>query len=199
MKKIPFKIQLLAVMFVIGAAFFGFQAQVRSAADGKEQAAAPSQSFNMAVVDVQALLTQSAAAKNIQEQLNVQRGEFKKEIGAIDKKLKDQQQALIKSNGKGTEEEFNKKKSELEKSVMDARQTVQKRRNALDVAAGTALEKLRGEITKVVASLSDKNKYDIVISRQNVVLAVKSMDITEEVMKELNSNVTKIDLKVETN
>ena len=198
MKKIPFKIQLLAVMFVIGAAFLGFQAQVRSAADGKEQAV-QSQSFNMAVVDVQALLTRSAAAKSIQEQLNVQREEFKKEIGAIDKKLKDQQQALIKSNGKGTEEEFNKKKSELEKSVMDARQTVQKRRNALDVAAGTALEKLRGEITKVVASLSDKNKYDIVISRQNVVLAVKSMDITEEVMKELNSSITKIDLKVETN
>ena len=198
MKKIPFKIQLLAVMFVIGAAFFGFQAQVRSAADNKEQPA-QAQSFNMAVVDVQALLTKSAAAKSISEQLNKQREEFKKEISAIDKKLKDQQQALVKSNGKGTEEEFNKKKAEFEKAVAEGRQTIQKRRNALDTAANTAVEKLRSEITKIVANLSDKNKFDIVISRQNVVLAVKSMDITEEVMTELNSSVTKIDLKVETN
>lgn len=198
MKKIPFKIQLLAVMFVIGAAFFGFQAQVRSAADNKEQPA-QAQSFNMAVVDVQALLTKSAAAKSISEQLNTQREEFKKEISAIDKKLKDQQQALVKSNGKGTEEEFNKKKAEFEKAVAEGRQTIQKRRNALDTAANTAVEKLRSEITKIVANLSDKNKFDIVISRQNVVLAVKSMDITEEVMTELNSSVTKIDLKVETN
>ena len=199
MKKISFKVQLLAVMLVIAAAFFGFQAQVRSAADNKQASTEAPAAFNMAVLDVQALLSQSVAAKSIQTQLDAEREQFQKEVSAQELKLKEQEKALIASNGKVSEEEFNKKKAALEKGVVEARQTLQKRRHSLEEAAGKAIEQLRLEITKITAALSDKEKYDIVITRQNVVLAVKSMDITETVMTELNDKVKKIDLKVETN
>ena len=200
MKKIPFKIQFLAVMLVLTAAFFGFQAQVRSAADNKaavDTADAPG--INMAVIDVQALLSQSDAAKSIQSQINTQREQFQKEVTEREEKLKDQEKALIASNGKVSETEFNKNKTTFEKNVIEARQQLQKKKNSLEEAAGKSLEQLREEITKIVATMSDREKFDLVITRQNVVLAAKSLDITEGVMSQLNDKVKKIDLKVETN
>lgn len=199
MKKVPFKIQLLAVMLVLGAAFLGFQAQVRSAAENKEAAAASSSSFKLAVIDVQSLLTQSEAAKSIQSQINALRDQYQKEISEQEKKLKDTQGELAALKKKGTEADFNKKKDELEKGVNEARELVQKRRHALEAAGNEAIEKLREEITKIVAGMADKEKYDIVVTRQNVVLAVKSLDITKEVLEKLNASVTKIDVKPQTN
>ncbi len=199
MKKIPFKIQLLAVMLVLAAAFFGFQAQVRSAADNKAADAVSAPGVSMAVIDVQALLSQSEAAKSIQFQINTEREQFQKEVTEKEKKLKEQEKALIASNGKVSEAEFNKNKATFEKDVTDARQKIQKKKHSLEDAAGKSIEQLRNEITKIVAGLSDEKKYDIVITRQNVVLAVKSLDITADVMERLNDKVKKIDLKVETN
>lgn len=200
MKKIPFKIQLFAVMLVLAAAFFGFQAQVRSSAENKAAASASgATAFKMAVIDVQALLSKSEAAKSIQEQINTEREQLQKAVIEQEQKLKEQEKALIASNGKVSEAEFNKNKAALEKNVMEARQQFQRKKRALEDAAGKSLESLREEITVIVAELSDKDKYDIVVTRQNVVLAVKSMDLTEEVMSRLNDKIKKIDLKVETN
>ncbi|HEY8191417.1 MAG TPA: OmpH family outer membrane protein [Alphaproteobacteria bacterium] len=199
MKKIPYKYQFVAVMFVIAAVFLGFQAQVRSSADKKEEAAASASTFKMAVVDVQALLTASEAAKNLEEQLKSRRETFQQEITDREKKLKEEEQALVAANGKGTEAEFNKKKAGFEKNVNDMRTMVAKRRRALEDGASQSLAQLRVEITKIVAEIAQKEKYNIVLTRQNVVLAENSMEITDAVMKELNAKVTKIDLKVEVN
>jgi Skp family chaperone for outer membrane proteins len=199
MKKIPLKYQFVAVMFVVAAVFLGFQAQVRSSVDKKEAATTATPSFKMAVVDVQKLLTESDAAKSVEEQLKVRREAFQKEITDREKKLKEEEQALVASNGKGTEAEFNKKKAAFEKNVNDMRAMVAKRRKALEEGTGHALAELRVEVTKIVAEIAQNEKYNIVLTRQNVVLAENSMEITDAVMKELNAKVSKIDLKIETN
>ena len=199
MKKIPFKMQLAAVILVLGAAFLGFQAQVRSAGDEKAAVSTEAASFKMAVVDVKVLLSQSDAAKSIQTQMGEENKKLQKDASEQEQKLKEMEKALIASNGKGSEADFNKKKAELEKSVIEARTMLQTKRRSLEKAARNAVESLRAEITKIVAEKANQEKYDIVLTRQNVVLAVTSMEITGDVMAQLNKKVKKIDLKVEVN
>lgn len=200
LKKIPFTIQLVAVMCVIAAAFFGFQAQVRSSSENNKVAAAASDTaFKMAVVDVQALLTDSQAAKSIQAQMQEQREKFQKDIAEKQKTLKEKEDALKKSRTKGNEAEFNKKREEFQKTLAESQAEIQKHRQSVDDAAGVAVGRLREEVTKIVAEIANKEKYDIVITRQNVILAVKTMDITPAVMEQLNANLQKIDLKVQSN
>lgn len=197
LKKIPFAVQLIAVMCVLAAVFFGFQAQVRSSSDSK--AAAANASFKMAVVDVQALLTQSEAAKSIQAQMQEQREKFQKEISDKQRALKEQEEALMKARTKGNEADFNKKKEAFQKTLAESQAEIQKHRQTVDDAANVAVGRLREEITKIAAEMADKERYDIVITRQNVILAVKTMDITPAVMEKLNANLKKIDLKVQSN
>ena len=76
------------------------------------------------------------------------------------------------------------------------RKLVQQRRSGLEIAASNSLQELRGEVVKVVAELAAENKYTIVITRQNVILAEKSLEITDDVMKNLNKRIKTIKLEI---
>lgn len=153
----------------------------------------------IAVVNVQSLLTESDAAKDIQKQLTEQREKFQSEMEGIERKLKEDEQALGKRDGKPPSEELLKKRSAFEKEIMEARKLAQKRRRSLEKAYLEATVELKKEVTKIVAGMFDAEEYDLVLTSQDVVMARKAMDITEEVMKELNGKISKVPVKVETN
>ncbi len=154
----------------------------------------------IAVVDIQRLMTQSKAAQSIQKQLETRRSEFQEGFSKQEGELRDIEKKLVATPEKDrTSEDFMKKKAEFEKKVAEARQSVQKRRAALEKGAAGAVAALQKEITKVVAKITTKEKYDLVLTRQDVIMAVDTMDITAAVLKDLDASVSKIDLKVDTN
>ena len=65
----------------------------------------------------------------------------------------------------------------------------------LDTAIGDALNKLRDEIVEIVGDMATKNKYDLVISRADVVIVAKHIDITAEVMGKLNKELSSVKVK----
>jgi len=56
---------------------------------------------------------------------------------------------------------------------------------------------LRKSIAEAAAEASDEKGYDIVLTREGVMIAEKSLDITEDVLKKLDAKVTNIPLTVE--
>ncbi len=154
---------------------------------------------NIAVVDVQRLLNESKAAKSIQKQLNTHKESFQSEFSVREKKLRETELKLSEGREKLSVEAFGKQKTAFEENLMETRQLAQKRRRELETAANEALISLRQEIVKIVADMADKEKYDLIMTKQNIILAAKAMDVTDVVMKKLNSKITKIDLKIQTN
>ena len=151
----------------------------------------------IAAVDVMRIMTESKAAQSIQKQLDQQRESFQSEFSKQEHDLQAAKQALAKQKATLSAEDFAKKQDEFEKKVAEARKDVQKRRQSLEKSAEDATNALRLELTKVVKTLADKNKYDLVLTRQNVILAVESMDITDQVLSNMNDTVKEIKLKVE--
>lgn len=164
---------------------------VASAAD--KPVAAPT---SIAVVDVRALLTESSAAKNIQEQIKKQRDAFLADLGKEEKELREQEKNLVEEQGKLPAEEFEKKRKSFEEKLLTTRRDAQTKKRDLEVAAGKATEKLRNEITKVVQKIADEKGYNLVISAQDVLIGADSLNITDEAMKDLNDAVSKIALDV---
>lgn len=160
---------------------------------------ASDESFAMAVVDVQRLLNESKAATSIQKQLEAKRTAFQEEFSKEERGLREMEQKLTAMREKGDMEEFNKKKTEFEKELSETRNQVEEKRRILEKAALEAMADLRQEIVAIVANISDEEKFDIVVSRQNVVLAVKTLDITDEVMRKLNKKMPQINLDIEVN
>jgi Skp family chaperone for outer membrane proteins len=160
--------------------------------------AADAPALKVAVVDVQKLLTDSKAAKDVQKQLDTQRESFQQEIAKREGALRDTEKDLASKHDTMAPDEFAKKKQAFESDVLEARKLVQKRRQALEQSAGAALAQVRTEIVKLTADIATKQGYSLVLTRQNVVIAQDSMDITDEVLAELDKNMSKVKLTFDT-
>jgi len=57
------------------------------------------------------------------------------------------------------------------------------------------LEELRDEIIEIVDDMTEDNNYDLVITRADVITVSKNIDITNDVMKRLNKELSSIKVK----
>lgn len=154
---------------------------------------------SIAVVDLQKLMTESSAAVNIQEQVQAYRDRYQAEINAVEQQLREQQTSLVENQEKMSAEEFAQKKQEFEQSLGETRNMVQEKKRVLDEAFTNAMKQLRDEVLEAVAAISEERGYQIVLTRQNVVLVEKPFDITAEVMEKINASLSavKLDIKEE--
>lgn len=165
-------------------------------AQDKEPAAAAVKPPHLAIVDVQMILTEAAAAKNIQKQLQAKRDSLQKEFGQYEEKLRADEKILAAEKGKLDEAAFKAKRDVFEKSLMETQGLVQKKKRDLEQAVLDSTGVLRDALLKIVAEIADQKKFDVVLNRQNVVIADKGLDITPQVLEKLNATLTEVPLKV---
>ena len=190
------KMALLAVgvVVVLGGLGLIIGPSLVSHATNESAIAVPGSGHVIAVIDAQALLNDSKAGKSIQQQLATQRDTFQKEFSKMERELGDEEKKLIAERDKLSPEKFAEKRRAFEEKLLDARRLAQHRRVALEKASADAFNKLRGNMTQIVAEQAQKNGYDIVLTRQNVVLAEKEMDITPAIMAQMDKTLSDVKL-----
>lgn len=149
----------------------------------------------IAVLDMQELLNSSKAAASIRSQVESRRDSYQKEIKKDEGKLRGAEKELIKQREILSNEAFVEKNKEFQKYILGAQKNINEKKYKLDKAYAQAMSKLREEIVKITAKIAAKEKYVLVLSRQQVVIVDQNTDITAQVMKELNAKVKKISVK----
>ena len=147
------------------------------------------------VVDIQQVEAKSTEGQSLQQQLKSKRETFQKDVAAKEKALRAEQEKLIAQKGDMDAEEFKQKATSFEKQLINSQKELQKKRVEFDKSAGEALSKLRSEIVKAVGNLATENDYKLVITRQDVVIVEKTVDITADVLERVNKDVDKITIK----
>ncbi len=156
--------------------------------------AAAAESPTIAVVDMQQLMNESKAGKNIQEQLEARKKAFLSELSAQEQKLREDEKMLSEQRASLSQEEFAKKAKAFEEKLAQTRSKAQGDKRALEEQAAKALGKLRAEIHTIVQRISDEKGYGLIVSRQAVVISSKELDITSEALESLNKNISEITL-----
>jgi outer membrane protein len=151
---------------------------------------------SIAYVDVQKLLTESSAAKDIQAQMQKYREKFIADLSKQEQSLNDQRKKLEEEGAKLTKEQLTERKKKFESDFEEARKSAQKRKKDIDAALTRALVQLKEKLFKVVESIAKEKGYAFVLSRQMVVIGDPSADITDMAMEKLNQAVSKIPLDI---
>jgi len=151
----------------------------------------------VAIIDVEKILGEAKASQSLQKQIQAKKEAFQKEFAAKEKDLKSAETTLLAEQGKVTAEEFAKKRKAYEEKILETQKLFKKRRAALDEGLNKAMSELRKSIVEAGASVADEKKYDIVLTRESVLIADKSLDITADVLKALDAKVSDIKLTVE--
>ena len=151
-------------------------------------------SDQVVIVDIDFLLNNSKAGKNIQEQLKKINDARIKEIKSKDKLFKDKEAKLIAQKKILSEQEFAKKVNELKKEVIKSNSLRQKEMEQSNKKRNDALSKLLKEINKLLIEYSEKTKILMMLDKKNVIISRNENDITKEILNLLDKKITKIKL-----
>ena len=151
---------------------------------------------SIAVLDLDKILKESSAGKSIEKQLQERREAIQKEFSSRENNLVNIEKTLIQEKSSLTPEAFEVKRQDFEKQYTETRNLFQKRRNALDKGLSAALDQLRNEVTTITEEIAQQEGYEVVLTRENIVIISKEMDITDKVLKRMNEAVSNITLQV---
>ena len=164
------------------------------AAEVKKSAALPAPV--VAIIDVQRILEESLAAQSVQKQLESQRSKFQTKISAEEVALRKAEQDLAKSRDSVTPDVYADHEQQLRQRFLDVERHVQSRRKALDQAFNDSMNAVRKSLLDIVGVIAHDHGANLVIVKQQVMWSAKDMDITDEVLVQINKTLSQVAVKV---
>lgn len=148
----------------------------------------------VAVLDYQLLMRESAAAQDIRRQIQAYRQSYQSGISAEEDALRQEEQALKQQRTILTPEAFDAKRQAFERKVIDVQRSVQDRTRQLDRAFNTAMGEVQKAVVPIVTELTEEMGFNVVVDKSQVLFAKKALDITTQVMAELDKRVPSVEV-----
>ena len=143
-------------------------------------------------LDMDKIMRLSKAGKVAIEKINNQKKKDVNKFRKIEEDLKAQETDLINKKNVLTNEEFNKKIESLTKKINDYRKLRQEAidsstKNRLNASADFAIQ-----IKPILAEYAGNNNIDMVIQKKNIIMGKSSLDITDEILKIVDTKISKL-------
>ncbi|MEQ8861921.1 OmpH family outer membrane protein [Thalassobaculum sp.] len=167
-----------------------------SAVDRPALAQTSAAQLPIAVVDVQGIMRAAQAAKGVQDQIEKRREAYQAQVSSEEKRLRQAEQDLAQQRTVLAPDAYQQKVREFQAQVADVQRKVQMRKRELDETFAAAMNELRGALVSVVAELAEQRGIKLVLFKSQIVIAEKSLDVSEETLQRLNERLPtiKIDL-----
>ncbi len=181
----------LALLALAAAAWLAGPAAVR-AADLPKLEPVP-----IAVIDFHGVLSESEAAKGIRRAVEARRAEYRKKFAAIEKRLRDEQQALSDRRPVLSAEAFQKRAEDLKERTRQAQLEAQAGNRELKKAFDTAMDKVQKALVRVCAKVAEESGASVVLFRSAIVIAVKKLEISRIALERLNETLPAVEVVFE--
>ena len=182
--KVPILFILLAVL-VLQTSFV--RAQVSSELEP----------VSLAVVDFRGVLAKSEAARNIRSAVDEKRQELRKYFLEVENSLRDEQKNLSKKRSIVTAEAFEQRARKLKEKAQSAQKLAQTSNQKLKKSFDQAMDKVQKELLRIVAEVAEETGVGVVLFRSAIVIAVKKLDISKEVLQRLNKKLPEVKVRFE--
>ncbi|MBX2834136.1 MAG: OmpH family outer membrane protein [Micavibrio sp.] len=154
-----------------------------------------SEGTKIGVVDVRYIMAESMAAQSILKQRTDLQNKFVTEISETEKKLRDEEQTLLKERESMGQEEFLKKKQGYERKLLDTGRDVREKKHSLEEVLANAMVKVQNKLSDIVTLMAKDRGIDVVINKQSVLVGAESLDMTEEALDKLNKEMPTVKLE----
>ncbi|WP_281685253.1 OmpH family outer membrane protein [Thalassobaculum salexigens] len=155
-------------------------------------ALAQDSSSPFAVVDVQGALRNSDAAKEIQAKINERRQAYQRQVTEEEKALRASEQELQQLRSTLAPEAYQQRLRAFRDRVTGVQKSVQERRRALDQSFTNAMNKVRDVLVSVIAEIADERGAKVVLFKDHIVIAEKSLDFSDEALRRLNERLPSV-------
>ena len=159
---------------------------------GQAQEKEPLKRFIVAVVDMNAVLGNSSATQSISKQMESKRKLYQEEIQKEEKTLREGNQELARQRAILSPEAFRKEQAKFEERFVAAQRKMQDRKNSLEKARATAMNKVGEAVKEVITKIVKDNDITLLLRKEQTVFSDKALNITSAVIAELNKALPKV-------
>lgn len=146
----------------------------------------------LAVVNIQKIMRDSAAATSARAQLKAKQDQFQAEITKKEAELKKEDEELAKQRSILAPDAFEQKVRAFREKASGVQRDAQMKQGQLTKAFNSALSEMQGTIVTIIGELAKEKGFAIAMPSTQTLYANPSLDITDEVLKRLNTRLTKI-------
>ena len=146
----------------------------------------------IALLDVQKILSDSSAVKNIREQVAEYSSTFENEVEKKRNEIRTANQELTRQRTILSPDAFAEKRRLFEEKVVGVQRLVQQRQRELDASRNKAMADVNKAYTEIVAQLAAERNLAIIIRKIQTVFSIGGMDVTQDVLSRLNKKLPKV-------
>lgn len=150
----------------------------------------------IAVVDVQGALRNSNAARGIQEVINERRQAYQRQVSDEEQALRRVEQDLQQQRTILPPDIYQQQLRGFRDRVAEVQKSVQQRRRGLDQAFANAMNQVRDVLVTVIAEIADERGAKVVLFKDHIVIAEKSLDISDEALLRLNERLPSVPVEL---
>lgn len=164
-----------------------------------QQAPAPQDDgmlIKMAVIDVQAILRDATAVKEIRSQLEKHRMAFQTEIEKEEQEIVNANQELGRQRTILAPEAYNEERRKFENRVVDAQRLVQQRKQELNDVLNEAMGEVQNVLNDVITDIAKSQQFSLLFRKDQTILVIPQLEITHLVLNELNKRLPTVKVKV---
>ena len=142
----------------------------------------------IAVVEIQAIMGDAAAAKSIKAQIEGKRSQYQEEISSEEARLRELEQELARQRSVLSPEVYATRRREFEGDVATVQRIVVDRRRELDQAYAGGVRQLQIEISNIIAEIATERGITLVVPEAQTLFVDNNLRISREVLQRLDND-----------
>jgi|GEM_PF-619782 len=146
----------------------------------------------IAVLDVNKILSDSKAAKGLNEQMEKLRVKYETDISKKEESLRAEEKALTEQQTKMKEADLEKRKKAFEANVAELQKSVMAQQNQLNQGAQEAMDKIRESVLKISKDIAATKGYKYVAPAAAFLHFEPADDITTETITRLDKELPEV-------
>ena len=143
----------------------------------------------IAVIDVQRILGDALAVKDIRDQITKFGTQFEQEIEKERKEIRTANQELARQRTILSPESFAEKRRKFEQRVVEVQRMVQQRQRELDKSRNEAMSAVNKSYTGIVWKIANERNLAVILRKSQTAYAIPTLDITKQVLARLDKEL----------
>ncbi|CAI3948402.1 OmpH family outer membrane protein [Commensalibacter communis] len=144
------------------------------------------------VISVPDVMRQSVAAREAEKVLVERRDQLQKDVQKEQKAWRAEQQQIQAKAKTMTDAQLQERGRKLQARVMNAQKDFRNRSRIIQESAQVAFGQVERELILLIQNVAESHNMNLVLHREQVALSVNELDISNEVAKELNKNLSSV-------
>jgi outer membrane protein len=142
-----------------------------------------------AIIDVQKILRESTAVRQLSQQIQKSRDDYQAELKGKEQELRTADQELSRQRTILTAEVFAQKRKDLEARVASLQRDVQERKRNLDQTFASGMSQVQAVLAQIAKEIAEERGLDLILSKATVVIVKPAFEVTGEALKRLNERL----------